>query len=65
MTTLISNAAPPHVLLELFDAARRVLREWRRRWQARQTAHTLHGLPDFVLKDIGLHRSDIDRRFRS
>jgi uncharacterized protein YjiS (DUF1127 family) len=33
---------------------------WRQRRRARSTAHILHGLSDAALKDIGVHRSEIE-----
>lgn len=32
-----------------------------RGWRARQSRRHLEAMPDFMLKDIGLSRSDIDR----
>ena len=32
-----------------------------RGWRARQSRRHLEAMPDFMLKDIGISRSDIDR----
>lgn len=58
------NALPTAAGLPL-RAAGRLLRSWRRRRQVRNTITMMHGLTDLQLKDIGLRRADIYRRFRS
>jgi|GEM_PF-5499219 len=55
---IIARPARPRLLAR---AARRLLRNWRRRLSARRTIRTLHGLSDLQLNDIGMHRSEIER----
>jgi uncharacterized protein YjiS (DUF1127 family) len=37
----------------------RAYARWARRRDMRQTLKALNGLPDFALRDIGIHRSEI------
>jgi len=44
-------------------AAFRLLQRWRTRRAVRRTIRALHGLPEFMLNDIGLRRDLINQRF--
>jgi uncharacterized protein YjiS (DUF1127 family) len=57
-------AARPHGLRAAIGAAQWLLRTLRRHLQARATIATLHRLSDDQLRDIGLRRADVYRRFR-
>jgi uncharacterized protein YjiS (DUF1127 family) len=49
----------------LSAAARTLWHSYRRKRRVRATVHALQGLDDRILKDIGLHRSEIESLART